>query len=251
MNRNTYLHQLERLPIKEPSVADIQSVAPHLGKDQIRKILLAEDTMYFAVPPTRVKWGYIVLSYSKKYGLSFAFTSRTRKSYADGRSHGDLFSKNAYMYKAMQYAEAHWSEHLVIDNWVDVGLVYVQDPIKLTDRQCPTTKFVVTWAINRLWNELINDHSKPEWQLWDDAITQLALNDFETSELKGGRGGYSEFNCAFCGSGLSLSSCPNCHHQFRDDYSRCGWRTPLPPKIVDLLCKSGHKFSIDPALLWK
>lgn len=251
MDKRRYLEALGQLPIKHPDEADLRRYAPYLTDEQIGQIISAEKTVYFAVPSIRIKHGVQVLSYSKEYGLSHAFASRTRKSYADRKAHGDIFTESVYMKEAMQYAESNWTGDLILDTWVDFGEIIIQDPSVLSSQGYPTTKFVVYFTVNRGWNEIANDHSAPEWKLWDQALSQMTLNRFEEDELKGGRGGYTDYNCAVCGSGLGLSGCPNCHHQFRDDHFRCGWQTPLPPKIVELLRKAGHVFSQDPALLWK
>ena len=156
------------------------------------------------------------------------------------------------MKKAMRFAEANWSDELILDNWVDVVNINVQDPTDLVNdryhHDYPRTKAVIQIALNRDFNEIINDHSKPESELLDEAIVHIAGDSIIQHEIKGGRGGFTEYSCAHCGAGLSLSSCNGCGHTYRDDQFRCGWDTPLPSKVVDFLHELGHGFAIDPEI---
>jgi len=146
----------------------------------------------------------------------------------------------------MQFAEANWPQDLVLDDWKSYLMVYIQDPTDLNQSRYPRTKAVAYCALKRELNDITNDHSAPQSELWNQAIAQVTFSRIEGDELKGHRGGYTEFNCAYCGSGLGLNGCPNCGHTFRDDASRCGWSTPLPPIIVAKLIQSGHVFGMDP-----
>ncbi len=276
VDREEYRSLLGQLPVKSPSPGVLAAFCPHLSREQAVEAFLEGDG-YVAVPPLLVAWGHHVLHYSGEWVeevkvwregtrvvtgtknhptmLHWAFSKRTLESYSDGKPHGDVFHPSPYMEEAMEFAEQHWGDRLILDDWVDVGEFIVQDPTDLVTniyfQDQPRTKAVVRWATSRAWNEIHNDHSRPESVQIDEALVQLTLDRFIGAELKGGRGGYTDYNCANCGSGLGLHGCSGCGHWFRDNHMRCGWDTPLPAKVVELLRQSGHTFSIDPSVAWE
>lgn len=252
MTRNEYLENLRRLPIENPTAEDMASVCPHLTKEQALAAFRC-DSGHVACPPLRIRGGHNVIAFYKdwkKPTLTHAFSGRTLKSYANGKKHGDIFTPSIYMEEAMLYAEDNWGDELIQDNWVDVIRFHIQDPTNLSKNGSPMTTHTLMVTINRDWNELINDHSKPESQLLDDAIMEMSLDPLIMNELKGGRGGFTQYNCAFCGHGLGLSGCNCCHHNFRDDQFRCGWDTPLSSKMVKFLQANGHVFKMNPKIAW-
>lgn len=87
-------------------------------------------------------------------------------------------------------------------------------------------------------------------EVFDNAIVEMTVDPKIWHELKGGRGGYTDFNCAYCGYGLGLHGCGCCGHTFEDDHMRCGWNTPLSKKMVEFLQQSGHVFKQDPQIAW-
>lgn len=281
MTRQEYLDVLRRLPIVSPTREDMALLCPHLEPDTAVRAF-TESSGYVPVPSVFVRYCVNVLSYQKAWieeikewqkidgkdvqvvvgtkkhepRITHAFVNRSHSSYANGRLHGDVRTVPEFvMVPAIDFAENNWGSELVVDDWVDVLTIYVQDPSDLfTDRyhrDYPRTKAVLYVALNRKLNELINDHSKPESELFDDAIAHMTLDHFSFDEIRGGRGGYTEFNCAYCGSGLGLSACGGCGHTFRDDQFRCGWSTPLSRKMVDFLRQSGHVFPVDPEQAWR
>lgn len=186
--------------------------------------------------------------------LEWSYASRTLESYADGKPHGDVFFPYKHMDKAMKFAEDNWGDDLILDDWNCVVEFYVQDPTDLVNdrhhKDYPRTKAVLSVMLNRDMNEIINDHSKPESELFDEVISQMSLDFAVWHELKGGRGGYTYFNCAHCAAGLSTSSCTGCGYRFRDDHFRSGWNTPLSRKMVAFLRENGHEFKVDPEIAW-
>ncbi len=254
-----YMAAMKQLPIRNPTQKDFQSVCPHLTPEQV---LIAftpkedKETAYVAAPPMRIRHGHLVVSYwggDKEHEprLDFAFSHRTLASYADGKPHGDVFYHVTHQEEAMAYAEAHWDDRLILDTWVATGEFYVQDPTDLSERGYPKTKFIVRWTTSRDLNDIMNDWSRPQSEQFDDAIIELAVDEFVGSELKGGRGGYTEFNCAHCGAGLDLTGCHGCGHRFEDNHFRSGWNTPLPRKVVAFLQSQGHAFGKDPEIAWE
>lgn len=253
MNRGVYLENLHRLrrAIKNPTTADVAAIAPHLDERQLEQVFRREmgGVLYFAIPPIRVKYGYLVASRWEREGdqyLDLAYASRTPESYADSRSHGSVFSRTAFQPEAMHYAEEHWGDQLILDTWVDYGEVCIQDPTVLF-RDRPTTKSTVYYTLDRDANALLNDGSAPSSEVWNNALVTITTDLIEGMELRGGRGGHVDFNCANCSYGLSLVGCDNCGFEFRDDGVRTGHTTPLPMRIVTLLQKRGHAFGMDPA----
>lgn len=279
MKKEEYRSLLGRLPIKSPSPQDMAELCPHLTPEEAVKAFTT-GSGYVALPPLLIRNGFQIVSYHKEWveeikvwgvvdgketrvvtgtknhppRLEWSYARRTRESYADGKSHGDVFSRYKRMDKAMRFAEDNWGDELILDKWIDVVSFYVQDPTDLVNdpyhTDYPRTKAVLYVTLNRDWNEIINDHSKPESELIDEAISQMTLDPAVWHELKGGRGGFTEFNCAYCGAGLGLSSCSGCGHRFHDDHFRCGWYTPLSRKMIAFLREKGHEFKINSEVAW-
>lgn len=274
-----YRSLLGQLPIKSPTLQDMARLCPHLTADEAAEAFTT-DSGYVACPPLRIRHGFEIVSYHKEWveeisvlrvkdgiqdvsvtgtknhpaRLDWSYASRTRESYADGKSHGDAFSLYKHMDKAMKFAEDNWGDELILDDWVSVVEIYVQDPTDLVNdryhQDYPRTKAILRVALGRDFDAIIHDRSKPQSELFDEAISQMTLDHVVWHELKGGRGGYMEFNCAHCGAGLSLSSCTGCGHRFCDDQFRCGWSTPLSRKMVAFLRDNGHVFKVDPEVAW-
>lgn len=268
MKIGEYRSILGRLPIKSPSPEDMAMLCPHLTPKEAVKAFTT-GSGYVALPPLKVRNGFQIANYRRELliegqytesgkdenrpaMLEYAYAGRTPRSYADGKKHGDVFTRYKHMQQAIKFAENNWGEKLVIDDWEGVIEIYVQDPTDLVNDRYhtdyPRTKAVLAIALKRDLNEIINDHSKPESQLFDEAIAQITIDHKVWCELKGGRGGFTEFNCAHCGAGLGLSGCGGCSHRFHDDQFRCGWNTPLSPKMVSCLHEHGHQFAIDPSI---
>lgn len=155
----------------------------------------------------------------------------------------------------MKFATDNWGEALVTDDWQSAVELFIQDPTDLvSDRYhegYPRTKAVLYLALNRDLHEIERDCSRPESELFDEAISQMTLDRIVWSEISGERGRSTQFNCAHCGYGLSLSCCSSCGHHFRDNSSRSGWRTPLSRKMVAFLRENGHQFAVDPEIAWE
>ncbi len=277
MKREKYRSILGQLPIKSPTPADMAKLCPHLTTEEAVKAFTT-GSGYVACPSLLIRNSFQIVSFRKEEVgeitvsrvkdsvidasitgkknypsmLSWAYAGRTLKSYADGKSQGDVFSSYKHMDKAMKFAEDNWGDQLVLDNWNCVMEIYIQDPTDLVNdvhhKNYPRTKTVLRFALSRDLNEIINDHSKPESELFDDAIVQMTIDHLISAETKGGRGGHTQFNCAHCGAGLSLTSCTGCGHRFKDDQLRCGWHTPLSQKMVAFLRENGRDFKIDPSI---
>lgn len=279
MNRAEYRSLLGQLPIKSPTAEGMARLCPHLTPEQAVAAFTTGNG-YVACPPLRIRGAYQILSYNKEWVetievsrekdgqrdasvkgtknnpamIRSAYANRALRSYADGKKHGDVFTETEYTDEAMAFAEANWGNELILDDWVSVVELYVQDPTDLVNdrhhQDYPRTKAVLYLALNRDLNYIINDHSQPESQLFDKAIAEMTLDPLVWNEIKGGRGVFTGFNCAHCGAGLALTACTGCGYRFRDDHFRCGWHTPLSPKMVAFLRESGHKFVIDPEVAW-
>jgi hypothetical protein len=276
MKAEEYRAILSRLPIKNPTPKDMAIICPHLTeKEAVEAFNMGSG--YVAVPGLRIKYGHQVVSYHKEWveeikewegdkqvivnrknhppKLSYAFGHRTIKSYADGKPHGDLFYNVVGMYKAMKFSQENWPENLILDNWVDILSIYIQDPTDLVNDKYhtddPRTKALLYVTLDRPLNEIINDHSKPESELFNEAINQMTTDSLIWSELRGGRGAFTHFNCANCSHGLSLSRCKGCGYTFKDNGFRMGMSTPLSRKMVDCLEKNGHKFRVNPEKAWE
>ena len=280
MTSKEYRSILGQLPIKSPTPQDMAKLCPHLTIEEAVKAFTT-NSGYVACPPLRIRHGFQIVSYQKEWveeirvsrvkdgtedasvtgtknhpaRLDWSYASRTPKSYADGKSHGDGFSCYKHKNKAMKFAEDNWGEELILDDWNSVVEFYVQDPTDLVNdkyhKDYPRTKAVLRVTLTRDLNEVINDHSKPESELFDEVISQITLDHIIWHEIKGAHSASTDFNCANCGAGLGLSLCSGCGHRFRDDHFRCGWNTPLSRKMVAFLRENGHEFKVDPEIAWK
>ena len=280
MNRKEYRSLIGQLPIKNPTPQDMARLCPHLTAEEAVQAFTT-DSGYVACPPLRVRHGFQILSYhgerveeikvwrvidgketqivtgTKNHParLNWSYAGRTSKSYADGRlPYGCSLSPYRHMGEAMKFAEEHWGDELTLDDWVSVVEFCIQDPTDLVNNpycaDYPRTKTVLQLTLTRDLNAVTNDQSKPQSELFDDAISQMTLDNVVLYELIGGRGGFTEFNCANCGAGLGLSGCYGCGHRFRDDKMRSGWNTPLSRKMVEFLRENGHEFKVDPEIAW-
>lgn len=277
MERQEYREILGRLPIESPTPEDMAMVCPHLTQEQAVKAFTEGDSNYVACSPLRVRSAFQIVSLRKPWTeeikvwrgdtqvitgtkehparLDWSYTGRTRASYADGQSHGSVFRDYAHIAEAIKFAEDNWDDELILDDWASAVTFYIQDPSELVNSKylhdAPKTKAVLYVTLNRDLNETINDHSRPESELFDEAIVEMTADLAVWHELKGGRGGFTNFNCAYCGSGLGLSGCNGCGYKFRDDHSRCGWDTPLSRKMVEFLQENGLTFKKDPEIAWE
>lgn len=254
MNAREYRSILERLPIKNPTPQDMALLCPHLMAAEA--VQTFNDFGYVACPPLRIRRSFHIVSYLKKpICLNLPYACRTQASYADNKPHGGVFLPHEHQDAAMKFAEDNWGDNLILDNWASVLRLDLQDPTDLVnDRHhvdYPRTKAVLCVALNRGFDEIINDPSKPTSELLDAAILEMTLDSIVGQEFTGGRDEcYRQYNCAHCGAGLSLSSCTGCDFRFKDDYSRSGWRTPLSRKMVAFLHENGYPFEVDPGIAW-
>ena len=257
MTKDEYRSILGRLPIKSPTAEDMAMLCPHLTKAEAVKAFTT-GSGYVACPSLFVKHAYHVVSYhaesveqiKERRGdtqiivrtknhpacLHYGFTQRTIKSYADGKRRGDVFGDYVGMQQAMQFAEDSWGSDLVLDDWVSAVKIYVQDPTDLFNdlyhKDQPRTKAVLYVTLKRDWSTIHQDQSRPTSELLDNIISQMTLDRMIFDELIGGRGGGIEFSCAHCGFGLGLSGCDGCGYRFKDNYFRCGGRTPLAAAVA-------------------
>jgi hypothetical protein len=263
MTRDQYLEALRAAQyIKNPTEEQMLSVCPHLTREQAIGTLTASDGHIVALPPLKIRGSFRLAWYFPHFrhdGCDFETSfqggqasKRTLESYADGMPHGDVFGDAPFMEQAMAYAEEHWPEELVLDDWVDYQLVHVQDPTDLVRgslNPTPRTKFAIGLGLNRSWNDVHDDGSVPRVQQWDDAISITSLDPLVSEEFRGGRGGASSYNCARCGGGLGLTTCHGCKVSFPRDNYRQGGNTPLPAKLINLLRDNGHEFALNPERL--
>ncbi len=241
--RKEYKDILEKLPIENPTPEDMVMVCPHLTMEQAIDAF-NNDSGYIACPSLRIHNAFQIVSFteaSKNYParLSLSYAGRTQQS-----------PNYKHTTEAIAYAEKNWGEDLITDTWNDVVEIYIQDPSELDKRGYPTTKTYMFIALNREYNDIINDHSRPASELFDDAIVEMTVDPLIWHELKGNRGGYTDFNCAYCGSGMGLVGCSGCGHSYRDNYFRCEGRTPLSRKMVEFLRTNGHVFKKEPQIAW-
>jgi len=274
MLNQEYRAILSRLPIKNPSHKDMGMLCPHLTEEEAVRLFYTGEGIV-ACPPLRVRGAFQIVFYQHERveeltewrdgvkvvvgkknhpaTLSYGGASRTINSYVHKKAH-TLCGVYPATNEAIEFAEKNWGNNLVLDNWGDVGELFIQDPTDLvndkhhTDQ--PRTKAVLYIALNRGVNDINRDCSKPESELLDAAIVEMSVDAFINDELIGDRGGFVDYYCANCGDGLSLSRCSGCGATFKDDGCRSGNSTPLSRKMVAFLRANGHKFKVDPEIAW-
>lgn len=254
-DRKAYHDALRRLPIASPTFEDIQAVLPHLPAKQVGDILQRAkqegQSDYYPAPPLRVKNSFHSINigtYKGQTTLEHAFAQRTVTSYADKKWHGDIpHVPNDMEKEAMRYAASRWSASLVEDNWTDFLNLHLIDPEVVTSRGLPEYSGTIFATLKRDFNQVMNDHSldsqfsnqrltsgQKEAMRLEGYLAEYTTDAFIGDELKGGRGGFSDWNCARCGGGMSLSACTGCGVKVKDDGFRSGWGTPLPPSLFSL-----------------
>lgn len=266
MTSQEYRHLLSRLPIINPTLEDMIQLCPHLTREQVISAFSA-GTAYVACPGLKVRGAFQIISlsagWSEKVKVHRAgdpnvingnkeHPPRLNGSYA-GRIKDDC--TYAYAKEAIAFSENNWGNELVEDTWSSVCQIILDDPTDLRTEGYgaggPRTKAILCFGVNCDWNDLNNKRTKLHSEAIDDAIVILTLDAMVWHEIKGSRGGYTDFNCAHCGSGLGLSGCSGCGHNFKDNQFRTGWHTPLSKKMVACLLEAGHVFPINPEIAWK
>lgn len=248
MKRDAYREALRQLPINNPTIEDVQSIAPHLSAEQIERHILGtkNDWVYIAVPSLRIRNAYMSICYYKENGgnavLHTPNPGRTHLSYDPP---GPKLNPYIFMDEAMAYAEANWPEALILDTWKGAARFYVADPSDLVDGN-PSGQFVIYATFSRTCFELSHDHSDRQSMLLDSALMEMTLDPLIGEELLAGHPTWVSLNCSVCGSGLHLTKCPVCGSTFKDNKHRAGNSTPLPVKMIQLLQAAGHVFRIDP-----
>jgi len=282
VKRDEYYNILTLLPIVDPLWEDMAKFCPHLTLSQAVSAF-NKDNGYVACPPLKVKGAFQIINYTKprKEGIYTWFNGRKirtgtrqkpgRLDYAfSGRAthrkditfwpHSTDKLKTIYLSnyqqtnEAISYAEKKWSDSLITDTWKSVVEIYLQDPSDLINNAYHNnqqkTKMILRIALDRELNDISNDYSLPESMLFDKEISTMTTNPMVWQEIKGGRGSYTEFNCAYCGAGLSLNGCSGCGHTFLDNGWRCGWYTPLSKKMVKYIESNGLVFKKNPSKAW-
>lgn len=253
MDHNSYLKAVERLPIKNPTRADIDQLCPHLSDDQRAAFWEKGDGASVACPPLKVRGAFQNLS------LHSMESTRTMMLWMDPLFAGrvaDARIMHPYMDEANAFAEREWSGSLLEDTWNDVVVFRIQDPTDTTDQGYPKTKLVLTVLLSRTYEEIYRDMSKPWSQLYDDAIVGLLVGNYLVGDMirheaKGKRAGHQTWACSLCASWLDLEACPNCGHAFKDDHSRTSEALPLSRKMVAFLRQQRHVFTGNLRRTWR
>lgn len=270
MTKLDYERMLRQLPIDNPKCSDLRALFPHLSTQEIGEVLTPQGergTNSVSTPPLRVGDFFQVLDfvwgYKKRDGSVMEPELRVNHGYK-------MSTEFSHQDKARAYAREYWGDDLVVDNWVDFSVIYVQDPSDLAElrpenfasvavaaresipflaKGFPKTKARVYFTMSRDWNAILNDHSRPRSKLIDDAVLEMTLDPLVVQELKGRRPMPTEwYNCALDGSGLNVRGCGECGNKFMDDNYRTGWDTPIPRKLTELLVSSDFQFRQDPEI---
>lgn len=263
MTKQKLVEILKSLPITNPEIDQVKDLFPHLTADEICKLL--NKPAYIAVPPLKVEGAFQIVSFIKRHktsngmivpaSLNYANTGSITQSHTNDRhsNHYDHLTEYHHINKAVRFAKENWSSDLSQDNWEDFIQIHLDDPTDLYDPGIfagyPKTKAIISFTTTKKIRYIMNNRSKPQSQILDDAIAQITTDHHIACELRGDRtDAIVEFNCAYDGAGLDASNCRECGHTFKNDDFRTSWDTPLPAKIANHLIKEGFKFRKDPAI---
>lgn len=247
MNRHAYQATLSRLPIAQPTPEDMAALCPHLTPEQAVEAF-TQGEHYVCVPGMYVHGCVHVIYYSQeRQNLTHAFTQRLPESFVDGRA-CRAPSTTLGLTEALRFARDNWGDNLLIDDWQSFMQFNLEDPTRLSEHQDPCFVGTLWVAFSDTMSRLYEQYERPRSETFDAAIVHMATNEFHRRELMGPRGQSVSFNCAHCGGGLMSDRCHGCKKTFRKRESRCGWRTPLSPKMVTFLRDQGHVFGIDPTV---
>lgn len=225
--------------IQYPTLAQLRTVCPHLTEKQLNDLYNAKGQWFFALPPTKVRGCVQIGEYYNTGNALFI-----ARAYSECISHGPI----PYQQEAIEYAEYNWPNSLTDDSWIDTLTIHVLDPSQFTYYGDHKHAYEIYLGLNREWYEIMADHHQPEWRSLDEAIAIATTDAFEGSEIRGGRTAYEEYNCAYCGGGISRKRCTGCSLIYGG--TPLSWDIPLPPKLVELLKHQGHRFLLEPTRLY-
>lgn len=261
MSYSDYLDVVTRANygIDSPSPSILEAITPHLTSLQRDEMFTSSSELfrnYFAIPPLKVRGGYLVASFDHHEGTSYLEVhgvSRSRRYYPV--RHGAYFQRVPFQAEAMNFAESNWDDNLIQDTWDSVAKIWVLDPSGYqgstsTDQSDPSIVSVMYVTLNRDYNDLINDWSAPQSILWDKSIVGITTHPVIGREMKGYHQAYEQDNCSLCGGGLGITRCTVCGHALQDNYIRMENRRPLTPRMVEFLVEHGHRFKDRPANAW-
>lgn len=151
-----------------------------------------------------------------------------------------------HMEEAVAFARKYWKKRLVVENWP--GLVEYR--LINTKGDIWKDQVKATVGLSRDVNDLINDHSKPLFELVDESVVIVTTDTHEMSEMKAYRGLHHGDTCKYCGGQLTWAACLGCGRQFNSS-GMIGGVTPMSPKIEKAFLDSGHVFEIDPSIAYE
>lgn len=230
-----YRAALERLPIVNPSDADIAVLCPHLPVALAKRVLFDEHRS-LGCPPLRVDGRCQVISYAphaRRVNLSFPSSAKNGVALASD---------------AAAFAAQHWGERLIHDTWTSVLMIYVDDPAQLNAHGFPKTQHVIFAALLQEYRDLLSDE-RVSSEAISASIADVTMHWISGREYGGDRSPRVARCCARCGDGLGICQCFGCGLLFTDDGVSSGTTHPLPQGFAELLVKQlGHVFARDPRL---
>lgn len=239
--------------VEDPTLGQMLAVCPHLTQEQLEQSFMVEGAAV-AVPSIKVKGSFWTANYFRSVSnrepsiFSVSLHCRTLSSYGSGQRKLRHYPFPVlYQAEAMAYAEEHWPESLVLDNWEGFVQVDILDPSTVISTRLEGLTFyrpyVIYVGLKEKWSTLWRS-GRVGAGAWDNAIAITTLNCIEGQEIKGYRGVHHQVNCAHCGGGLGLGVCHGCGVNLPLDRSKVGYYgdAPLPMALRQLLEEHGHHF---------
>jgi hypothetical protein len=239
---------------------EISGLFPHLNDDELKSLIAEADEAertYAITPPTKIRGAELVFSFSRKGNQLMCYGAgahRRRESYYHTNP-PKQYRARAYDYRdrVANYAETHWGEHLRWDKGHSHYEVKVVDPRK-TDKfeqlaVVNSTVAILDTSVQTLRNT-DKFHLYPTPQYIEQAISIVATNTYESSEMLGGcRPDHVDCFCSICGGGLGEKECAFCGTAVKPAtqlHEAIGY--PISLKVVTAL---QWDFEIPPTQAWR
>lgn len=217
-----------------------------------------KQSTYFASPPLLVDNLCRVLTMEKtvksasvkeiiyepnKYSIQDGFCAATRESYTDGKLHGNVdHSPFLFQCKALDYGRKHWPNTLYVQPPMDKKRYIFSDPARNASfGGGAESVFTLYTTFDRRYNDLINDHTKPQSDIQDDHIVTITYDPILADEISSGAGGYTSSPiCIYDGSSLNACSCNVCQRTFNKDHFNMIGGYTVPNKLYEYLQQNEH-----------
>lgn len=144
----------------------------------------------------------------------------------------------------MKFARQNWRDQMFLKDWKDVIVFNVMDSIL----GMPTTTKVVWGAMLTAWRDIVKSHARPQSRMINQTLSYITVDPVMGDEMGAWGHKIQMYCCAKCGGGLLTDRCSGCGLEFESGEVLVGRETPLPERVVGVLCAHGECFPISPRI---